>query len=340
MEMSLFLCLHCIVLIHTASGIPGSHPLLRRLAEISYIPIASRLYPSTSASNFSSEAKDPHHDVKINLIFARLQARLLATDTAQRFFARASVYGLPSYDNLLFRDNYILSYDGRLKHPSWVIENFAGRQSRAADRFYFKGTFRTDLNLPENLRSRYRDYLHTGYDRGHLAPVCDSMSSKEQVNEACLMSNIAPQVRNLNGGGCAWTRLESYALYLAHQSEDFYVISGTLYMPTTSASDDPGSQSVMVHRVIGSKRLIGVPTHYYKIMLSKNEYEKLSMEAFLLPNSEAVDRSARIEQFQVDIDKDLPEIERTAGLRFFELIDRNRIVRSRMIRDFGSNSGT
>lgn len=335
--MSLLLYLYCIGLIRTACGSPELDSLYRRLAELSSVRPASEVSPGISISNSSLDVGGPYKEVSINLLFARLQARLLTTVKAQQFFAKASVYGLPSYDNLLFRDNYILSYDSRLKHPNWVLENFAGRLDRPMGHYDYKNTFRSDLSLPETSRVRYRDYQHTGYDRGHMAPACDSLSSQEQIKEAFLMSNVAPQARNINGGGCAWTRLESYVLYLAHQSEDLHVISGTLYMPTgVEGKSEP--ESAMTYKVIG-RRLIGVPTHFYKIILSRNDSGILAMEAFLVPNSDDVSRSARIEQFQISIDEDVPEIERLTGLKIFELVDKKNLVRSRMIRDFGSNSG-
>lgn len=53
-----------------------------------------------------------------------------------------------------------------------------------------------------------KEYLHTGYDQGHLAPSGDFTWSQEVNDETFVLSNMVPQSPNLNRD--AWRRLEAH----------------------------------------------------------------------------------------------------------------------------------
>lgn len=65
-----------------------------------------------------------------------------------------------------------------------------------ADRY---DKFMPDPELPEP-RVVHKDYTKSGYDRGHMAPAADMKWSKQAMAESFYMSNICPQVGNLNRG--------------------------------------------------------------------------------------------------------------------------------------------
>ncbi len=50
------------------------------------------------------------------------------------------------------------------------------------------------------------DYKRTGYDRGHMAPAMDMRFSPETMAECFLMTNMVPQVHDLNEG--EWNSME------------------------------------------------------------------------------------------------------------------------------------
>lgn len=264
-------------------------------------------------------------------LFAQLQSQLLGSKRAQEFFVEATKYGLPSYDNLMFRDNFIISYDNRLRHPNWVLEHLTRQQLKIVGAVrHLNLMFRPDDALHEYFRSTNDDFMYSGYDRGHMAPACDNMSNKRFLDESFLFSNVAPQVHNLNGGGCVWTRLESYVLYLARRTRSMHIITGTLYMPQDDGIGkadmrDEVERSV-TYRLIGDRR-IGVPTHLYKVFIKENFRGYLSMEAFLVPNSKDVDQTAKFEEFRIDVDRDLSRIERITGLQLFNVIDRKKVAK-------------
>lgn len=271
---------------------------------------------------------------RINLIFAGLQLRLRSrTEEEKLFFHEATRFGLPSYDNLLFRSNYIASYDNRLKQPVWVLEYLKHERLTLVNAEKNpRYTFSPDWSIHRFFRSRDHDYKYSDYDRGHLAPACDNMAFQRMLDESFLFSNVAPQVPNLNQGGCPWTRLEGYALYLARRSKKVYIVTGTLHLPVdgklTNSTED--EENVVSYRVIGSNR-VAVPTHFYKILVKENNHGRLSMEGFLVPNRMDVDRLAKLEEFQIDIDTDLPLIEQASGLTFYGLLDRKEVIRPRKV---------
>lgn len=315
-------CLYIISEVcHCIAARPDTDSQLKILEDL----LSTTSSGNTSKSNIEDDFRNLHFESELGLILASFESQLLATEQAQEFFMRASRFGLPSFDNLKFRGNYILSYDNRLKHPNWVLESFTGKLRKNNEKEKYQYIFKPDLSLHEYFRTNYDEYRHSGYDRGHLSAACNNMASQELVDEAFILSNIAPQSASLNAGSCPWTRSESYVHYLAQKSKNLYIISGTMYLPTSGALSGNGNKTEKLnYRIISDKR-IAVPTHFYKVLLSENYYGHLTMEAFVFPNSEIVDKSARIEQFKVDINKELPEMEQLMGLRFFDRLDRRRI---------------
>jgi endonuclease G len=91
--------------------------------------------------------------------------------------------------------------------------------------------FRPDPLLPSIyprvLPSAFRD---TGYVRGHLCPSAERKSSAGANAETFVMTNVQPQVRELNGG--PWERMEQYERKLAERGKVVFLVAGGLF-------DDP-----------------------------------------------------------------------------------------------------
>lgn len=69
-----------------------------------------------------------------------------------------------------------------------------------------------------------KDYLRSGYDKGHLAPAGDFPWSQEAMDATFVMSNMAPQKPRLNRE--AWRHLEEKVRRLACGEERVTVITG------------------------------------------------------------------------------------------------------------------
>lgn len=237
---------------------------------------------------------------------------------AQAFYTGAAVYGLPSTDNLKLSENYILSYDRRLKHPIWVLEHLTDKQMRLKRANRGNSWFKPDTTLHEYFRSTNDDYMASGYDRGHMSPASDNMADQRIMDQSFCLSNTAPQLPGLNRG--AWVRLERYVQHSAARSKNIYIVTGSLYLPV----ETPEGMEVR-YKVIGPNK-VAVPTHFYKVWVREDHNGKLYMEAFLMPNSVDVTKESQLEQFRFDVDQ-LPMIERAAGVIFFDKLDRNNVIK-------------
>ena len=109
-------------------------------------------------------------------------------------------------DNVLLdKAAYALSYNRTKGGPNWVSwhleQSDRGRSGRAND-------FRPDQTLPAPWWIRPSDYRASGYDRGHQCPSADRTSDEQANSATFLMSNMLPQVPDLNRQ--LWRKFEEY----------------------------------------------------------------------------------------------------------------------------------
>ncbi|BAC88016.1 DNA/RNA non-specific endonuclease [Gloeobacter violaceus] len=127
-----------------------------------------------------------------------------------------------SYNYLLIKSQYALSYSDYDKIPNWVSwqlnSSWLGSASRQND-------FRPDSALPSGwYRVASDDYTNSGYDRGHMTPSADRTSSTQNNSATFLMTNILPQAPDNNQG--PWAELEEYCRELVNQGKELYIIAG------------------------------------------------------------------------------------------------------------------
>ena len=131
----------------------------------------------------------------------------------------------PSDDHLLDEGSFVLSYSPVKRVPNWVAwrldRSFLGQVQRSDD-------FHPDLSLPARLyRVNDSDYVHSGYDRGHMCPSADRAATKADNSRTFLFTNIEPQIHELNAG--PWARLEAYARRRARAGEVLYIVAGGVF---------------------------------------------------------------------------------------------------------------
>ena len=71
-----------------------------------------------------------------------------------------------------------------------------------------------------------KDYIHSGYDRGHMAPSADFLWSQRANDETFVMSNMVPQTPNLNQK--AWSKLEAQVRRWGCGEKKITVITGPI----------------------------------------------------------------------------------------------------------------
>lgn len=262
--------------------------------------------------------KDQKYETQVELILADLLVQLLGTAAAQELFKRASVYGLPSFDSLIFFDNYIISYDRRLKQPTWSMEYYHGRQMVKYGRLFRPGHYYfPDLSVHRYFRSSDFDYENSNYFRGHFTAAFDVPTNLRIMQQSFLYSNVAPMRYNIYRVDSLWYRLETYCNFIARRSKHTYIVTGAVYLP---------ARSRMSYAIIGKSR-IAVPSHFYKVILHETKAGIVLMEVFLVPNGDGPDDQSRLEQFRLNVAVDLPHLEKLTGLRFYDLLDRANMLK-------------
>ena len=125
-----------------------------------------------------------------------------------------AVSSMASTDNyLMVKPQYVMSYNSKTKTANWVSWQLNRSWIGTADR---QDNFRPDDALPAAwYKVRPNDYTGSGYDRGHIAPSADRTRNEADNSATFLMSNMMPQVPELNRG--VWGGLEEYCRELVQR---------------------------------------------------------------------------------------------------------------------------
>ena len=139
-------------------------------------------------------------------------------------------------------------------------------------------SFRPDYDLPRICRSYSKDYVHSGYDRGHNAENASLDYLRKVQKETFLMSNISPQAKWLNRK--YWSKVERFSRYLAVKYGKVNVITGTC-----------GSIGHL-------KNNVNIPKWWYKIIYIPRLHK---FTGFLAPNINKGMKTAKLKKYLVDI---------------------------------------
>ncbi|MEG4997770.1 DNA/RNA non-specific endonuclease [Microcoleus sp. B4-D4] len=207
-------------------------------------------------------------------------------------FANANNY-------LMVKPQYVMSYNNKTKTANWVSWQLNKSWMGAADR---QDNFRPDGALPDAwYKVRPNDYSGSGYDRGHVAPSADRTRNEADNTATFLMTNMMPQVPELNRG--VWGDLEEYCRELVAQGKELYIVAGPV--------GRKGS--------IGKKEKITVPTKTWKV-IAVLDRQGLGLQgitnntrtiAVIMPNDASV-KGQGWKSFRVSV----KQVERETGLNF------------------------
>lgn len=184
---------------------------------------------------------------------------------------------------------YTLSYAEEHEQAEWVAYEL---KKKDIVRVNFKRPyFIEDPKVPTKSAS-WRNYIRSGYDRGHLCPAADRRFSREAFNETFYTSNVSPQRNDFNAG--IWNRLEQKTRYWALKYDGVYVVTGGVL-------DN--------HQKTIGKEKITVPNYFYKVLMDRSG-GTYKMIAFLIPHKES---DKPLYHYVVSVDK----IEKMTGIDFF-----------------------
>ncbi len=191
---------------------------------------------------------------------------------------------------------YTLSYNNDFRVPNWVAYELLESEVITAYRS------REDEFTPDPLvkgRQAYdRDYVGSGYDRGHMAPAADMRWSSQTMKECFYLSNVCPQNHNLNSG--AWNDLEKQVRYEARYYKSVWVVCGPIFEYNSP-------------RHIG-KNHVAVPDSFFKALLARRKDGSYASIGFIFPNK-ACERNLTHYAMTVD------ELESKLGMDLFYNLD-------------------
>ena len=141
---------------------------------------------------------------------------------------RNARFGLPSpakadprqrEDYLIARPQFVLSYNNRTRTANWVCWHLRKGDIGKADR----GPFEPDPLLPKGFtKVTSREYIKSGFDRGHLCPSKDRSDSEGNNDPTFSMTNVV-----LQGLACkqrSWACLEDYCRAEAQKGHELQVV--------------------------------------------------------------------------------------------------------------------
>ena len=211
--------------------------------------------------------------------------------------AASSVASTDNY--LMVKPQFVLSYNSKTHTANWVSWQLNRSWIGTADR---QDNFRPDDALPAAAyKVRPNDYSGSGYDRGHIAPSADRTRNEADNSSTFLMTNMMPQVPELNRG--VWGDLEDYCRSLVQQGKELYIVAGPV--------GRKGS--------IGKTEKIAVPTKTWKV-IAVLDRQGLGMQgitnntrtiAVMMPNDASV-KGSGWKSFRVSV----KQVERETGLNF------------------------
>lgn len=202
----------------------------------------------------------------------------------------------PHSVRVLANQGFVTGYCDALGNPVWTAYRIRDLSPlpKAPER---PGTFTVDARTLSRVAPE--DYTNSGYDRGHMAPnyaIATRYGAAAQ-RETFLMSNIAPQRRELNAG--VWRELEmKAATSYPGRFGEVWVIAGPVFDQNPRELD----------------RGIMIPAAFYMIVIDEHE-GGVRAQAILVPQEAGSDADLR--QLRTSID----EIEQRTGLDFLNELD-------------------
>ncbi|MDQ7091650.1 MAG: DNA/RNA non-specific endonuclease [Methylococcales bacterium] len=204
-----------------------------------------------------------------------------------------------TWSRTLRSDAFLVGYSDIQGNPLWVTYKIKALDKKTKS-----------LKRPSRFKSDWRgiktvthkDYTHSGYDRGHMAPnnAISKLYGKNAQLETFIMTNITPQKPNLNRN--LWRRLESTGVnYFTQLSDGVWVTTGPIFKDSKT--------------YLNNASTVVIPDAFYKIFAIQSKQGNPKFLAFLVPQT--VKGNEPLTQFVVSIDT----IEAATGLDFFHELE-------------------
>ena len=193
------------------------------------------------------------------------------------------VYFLPSGSKgeIVHHKHYSLSYLEKHEQAEWVAYELT-RESLKVKNVKRAKEFKTDYDLSTQ-SAFHRDYSHSGYTRGHMAPAGDMAFNELAMQESFYMSNMSPQLSALNNG--IWKELEEQVRDWAYSDNRIYIVTGPMLNRPRL-------------KTIGKQSKITVPSAFYKVILDIDKPKRKGI-AFVIPHERSENK---LQEYAMSID--------------------------------------
>lgn len=209
------------------------------------------------------------------------------------------------------RRGYALQHSAQRKIPLWVCEHVDAAQLTGPLPRPENEPFAAEPTINSGRRAELKDYKKSGYDRGHQAPSADQTVDQTLQNETYYLSNMAPQLPDLNRK--VWKQLEEQIRDWAVARGSAWFITGPLFYDPDEENPDT-ADGLVEHDNIGPGG-VAVPTHFYKIVVAGTGAQRRAI-AFVFEHREYA-KPYRFDQQIQSIDW----IEERTGLNFMPKLD-------------------
>ena len=238
-----------------------------------------------------------------------------------------------SGEDILVQGGYLMAHDHDLRTSIWVAYRLTGTDVDGANGAPRIECFRRDPRFARGEGSSTTDYREPIYDRGHLANDADLKDDLVHQLNSYVMSNMSPQHCRFNRG--IWLSLEHLVRVWARSYGEIHVTTGAIFDRDGVVGRDADTDAERMLSNNGKQR-IGVPSHFYKIIV-RAESDGLRAIAFLLEHnneSNGVDWDV-IRPVVEGAVSSLAAVERAAGLDLHPDLDRSSLSEDPSDWDFG-----
>ncbi|MFA5214391.1 DNA/RNA non-specific endonuclease [Sulfuricurvum sp.] len=142
--------------------------------------------------------------------------------------------------------SFAVMHSGVSRTPLWSAEHLT--RDGLCSKSKRSNNFHPEEQLRPDFRAELKDYSHSKYDRGHMAPAAD-MPTVQAQHECFTLANMIPQDQDNNRG--IWAGIEEATRELTKQKGELYIITGPLFIGSSLQR-------------IGGRVL--VPTKIYKVI--------------------------------------------------------------------------
>lgn len=200
-------------------------------------------------------------------------------------------------EQIVKHKGFTLSYNTKHNTPNWSAWKLTRKMTQGT---LDRGTkFWADEQIPKAYRVDYFEYKESGYDRGHMCPAGDMKWDEQAMHDCFYMSNMCPQVPQLNSG--SWKHLEESCRTWASTEGSIYIVCGPIY------------KKGVRHEKIGINHSIDVPEAFFKCVLSLRKGHEKAI-GFKYDNTT---KRQSIAKTAMSVD----EVEKITGIDFFPQLD-------------------